>query len=61
MFPEKPMKPLTCEEWKEYNKVKKCHLIFVTNRLMSLNQRLEIIAITPANTSTEDQPTGTAI
>ena len=26
MFPEKPMEPLTDQQWKEYNKSKKCHI-----------------------------------
>ena len=26
MFPEKPMEPLTSEEWKEYNLSNKCHI-----------------------------------
>ena len=26
MFPEKPMKPLTSKEWKEYNRKDKCHI-----------------------------------
>ena len=28
IFPKKPMKPLTSEEWKEYGKAKKCHVCF---------------------------------
>ena len=26
MFPEKPMKPLTSEQWRKFNKVRKCHI-----------------------------------
>ena len=28
MFREKPMEPLTSQEWKDYNKAKKCHICF---------------------------------
>ena len=28
MFPEKPMEPLTSEEWKGYNQATKCHICF---------------------------------
>ena len=28
MFPEKPMKPLIHEEWREFNKATKCHICF---------------------------------
>ena len=28
MFPEKPMEPLTSEEWKGYNRASKCHICF---------------------------------
>ena len=28
MFPEKPMKCLTHEEWREFNQVRKCHICF---------------------------------
>ena len=28
MFPEKPMKPLTSKEWKEYDKATKCHICY---------------------------------
>ena len=28
MFPEKPMKPLTRNEWKKYDRAKKCHTCF---------------------------------
>ena len=28
MFPEKPMKPLTDEEWEEFDKASKCHIYF---------------------------------
>ena len=28
MFPEKPMKPLTREEWREFNGARKCHICF---------------------------------
>ena len=28
MFPEKPMEPLTSEEWKVYNRATKCHICF---------------------------------
>ena len=28
MFPEKPMEPLTSEEWKGYNEMTKCHICF---------------------------------
>ena len=26
MFPETPMKPLTCEQWRKFNRAKKCHI-----------------------------------
>ena len=26
MFPEKPMKPLSSEQWREFNRARKCHL-----------------------------------
>ena len=28
MFPEKPMKPLTPEQWRKFNKTTKCHICF---------------------------------
>ena len=28
MFPEKPMKPLTHDQWREFNRVMKCHICF---------------------------------
>ena len=28
MFPEKPMKPLTRKQWREFNKATKCHICF---------------------------------
>ena len=28
MFPEKPMKPLTSEQWRESNRARKCHICF---------------------------------
>ena len=28
MFPDKPMKPLTNEQWREFNKATKCHICF---------------------------------
>ena len=29
MFPEKPMKRLTHEEWREFNRATKCHICFI--------------------------------
>ena len=28
MFPEKPMNRLTCEQWREFNRARKCHICF---------------------------------
>ena len=28
MFPEKPMKPLTREQWRKYDRATKCHIVF---------------------------------
>ena len=28
MFPEKPMNHLTREEWREFNRARKCHICF---------------------------------
>ena len=28
IFPEKPIKPLTREEWRKFNRAKKCHICF---------------------------------
>ena len=57
MFPEKPMKHLNHEGWREFNRVTKCHICF--KGFKEDNPRLEITVITLANI--EDLPTGTAI
>ena len=50
MFPEKPMKPLTREQWRKFNKA-----TYASKNLRNLIPRLEIIVIILANT--EDPPT----
>ena len=52
MFPEKPMNRPTCEEWREFNQVRKCHICFTRSEITATTLHLHRI---------EDPPTGTAI
>ena len=39
MFPEKPTKPLTREQWREFNKTRKCHICFKEFQQLNPNLR----------------------
>ena len=57
MFPKKPVKPLTSEQWREFNRASNCHICF--KGFKDDNPRLEITATTMD--CFEGPPIGTVI